>query len=164
MQRVARERFPARNGVRSPRFVGGSFGMTEKNHEVLVVAQELYRRNPDWVTFFREVLGIGGIVRQSFPTQEQLAAFEQTQEYQQIQQLLAKLRARSSELDSSKETMRVSTVRQPQSLHESLRREAEDRQTSMNKLCISKLLQMVDDDLVPSAPREELSQSETTSA
>jgi predicted HicB family RNase H-like nuclease len=43
----------------------------------------------------------------------------------------------------------VITVRLPKSLHESLRAEAHDRRTSMNKLCISKLLQVVDGDLVP---------------
>jgi hypothetical protein len=44
----------------------------------------------------------------------------------------------------------VITVRLPKSLHESLRAEAHDRHTSMNKLCISKLLQVVDGELVPS--------------
>jgi len=34
-------------------------------------------------------------------------------------------------------------------LHESLRHEAHERHTSMNKLCISKLLQIVDRELVP---------------
>jgi predicted HicB family RNase H-like nuclease len=43
----------------------------------------------------------------------------------------------------------VITVRLPKSLHESLRAEAHDRRTSMNKLCISKLLQVIDDELVP---------------
>ena len=35
------------------------------------------------------------------------------------------------------------------SAHESLRAEAHDRRTSMNKLCISKLLQVIDEELVP---------------
>ena len=41
------------------------------------------------------------------------------------------------------------TVRLPKSLHESLRAEAHEKRTSMNKLCISKLLQFIDTDLVP---------------
>ena len=41
------------------------------------------------------------------------------------------------------------TVRLPKSLHESLRTEAHEKRTSMNKLCISKLLQMIDTELIP---------------
>jgi hypothetical protein len=44
----------------------------------------------------------------------------------------------------------VITVRLPKSLHEALRHEAHNHKTSMNKLCISKLLQVIADDLVPS--------------
>ena len=67
----------------------------------------------------------------------------------EIQQMVAKLRERSSEPQDSREPTRVITVRLPKSLHESLRAEAHDRKTSMNKLCISKLLQIVDETLVP---------------
>jgi predicted HicB family RNase H-like nuclease len=42
------------------------------------------------------------------------------------------------------------TVRLPKSLHESLRAEAHDRKTSMNQLCISKLLQVIDAEMVVS--------------
>jgi hypothetical protein len=34
-------------------------------------------------------------------------------------------------------------------MHEALKDEARQHHTSMNKLCISKLLQVVDDELVP---------------
>jgi predicted HicB family RNase H-like nuclease len=124
--------------------------MSTKEHEVYRKADALYRQNPDWVSFFRQILGVGGVVRQVFPDIDKLAAFEQTTEYAAIQQMLAKLRERSSLLPPPQETTRVITVRLPESLHESLRVEAYERQTSMNKLCISKLLQMVDEDLVPS--------------
>lgn len=113
------------------------------------VATDLYRQNPDWVTFFREVLGVDGIVRQVFVTPDQLARFEQTDEFAEIQQMVAKLRERASEPSDSREPTRVITVRLPKSLHESLRNEAHERKTSMNKLCISKLLQMVDEGLIP---------------
>jgi len=123
--------------------------MTEREQEVFRVAQELFSQSPDWVAFFREVLGVGGVVRQSFRTPEELSRFEQTEQYAEIQHMLAKLRERSGDLTSPKEPTRVITVRLPQSLHESLRTEAHERRTSMNKLCISKLLQMVDRELVP---------------
>ena len=43
----------------------------------------------------------------------------------------------------NKEPIRVITVRVPASVHEYLRAEAHEKRTSMNKLCITKLLQPV---------------------
>lgn len=122
----------------------------EKSQEVYRVAMELYQQNPDWVTFFREVLGIDGIIRRSYADQESLTEFEKTNEYSEIQQMVAKLRERNGiAIQDEGEPTRVITVRMPKSLHEALRAEAHDRHTSMNKLCISKLLQMIDEQLVP---------------
>ena len=118
--------------------------------QVYRLAADIFRQQPDWVTFFREVLGIEGVVRRSFVTQQELSAFEHTKEYSEIQQMVAKLRERSNDPADDREPTRVITVRLPKSLHESLRTEAHERKTSMNKLCISKLLQMVDDQLIPS--------------
>ncbi len=124
--------------------------MNEQRQDVFRVADEIYRQRPSWVTFFREVLGVDGIVRQVHATPESLSQFEQTTEYQKIQQMLAKLRENDSDLPTGpREPTRVITVRLPKSLHESLRAEAHERRTSMNKLCISKLLQVVDEELVP---------------
>ena len=125
---------------------------TLKEQEVFRIAHELFSNGPDWVTFFREVLGLEGVVKQAYPSAEEMARFEQTQEYAEIQQMLAKLRERSKVVattDDSQEPTRVITVRLPKSLHESLRAEAHERRTSMNKLCISKLLQVVDEELIP---------------
>jgi len=116
--------------------------------DVIQMANHLYGKTPDWVTFFREVLGVDGVVRKVYDTAEKIALFEQSEEYQQIQQMLAKLRERKT--PSTDEQTRVITVRMPISLHSSLRAESHEKHTSMNKLCISKLLQMVDPDLVPS--------------
>jgi len=124
--------------------------VTDKAQDVFRVAQDKFERSPDWVTFFREVLGVEGAVRTCFRTPDELNQFEQTDEYQQIQHMVAKLRERSGDLPQPKEPTRVITVRLPQSLHDSLRTEAHEKRTSMNKLCISKLLQMVDEDLIPS--------------
>ena len=118
--------------------------------QVLRIASELFRQGPDWVTFFREVLGVDGVVRKVFTNQDELTKFEQTPEYADIQQMIAKLRERNGDPADGREPTRVITVRLPKSLHESLRTEAHERKTSMNKLCISKLLQMVNDQLIPS--------------
>jgi predicted HicB family RNase H-like nuclease len=126
--------------------------MADKNQEVLNVAQELYSQDPDWVAFFREILGIEGALRKAFPTADELAEFEKSREYSQIQGMLARLRERGRGKPSQPEPTRVITVRLPKSLHDSLRAEAHERRTSMNRLCIAKLLQVVDDQLLAATP------------
>ncbi|MDA0659421.1 MAG: hypothetical protein O3C60_11330, partial [Planctomycetota bacterium] len=126
----------------------------DRRAEVRRVAAELFRQTPDWVTFFREVLGVEGIVRKLFPSVEELASFEQSAEYIELQQMVARLRSGSGDSQSGREPTRVITVRLPKSLHESLRDEAHQRNTSMNKLCISKLLQIVDNELIPTDAEE----------
>lgn len=113
------------------------------------LASAKFRDGLDWVTFYREVLGIDGLIDQLFPEPKR-AQFEKTTEYAEIQQMLAKLREKSRGQKLPDEATRVITVRLPKSLHEWLRHEAHDHKTSMNKLCISKLLQVIDGELVPS--------------
>jgi predicted HicB family RNase H-like nuclease len=130
--------------------------MTEQRQEVFRHANQLFSQEPDWVTFFREILGVDGIVRRLYRDGAELAQFEQSDEYKNIQQMLAKLREKNGEpAGSPKEPTRVITVRMPKSLHESLKTEAYEMKTSMNKLCISKLLQVVDEELVPCEASEQ---------
>jgi predicted HicB family RNase H-like nuclease len=121
----------------------------DKYQEVLEVAEGRYRQSADWVTFFREVLGVEGTVRKAFPTFDELAAFEKSEQYEKIQKLLVKLREKRPSADADSEPTRVITVRLPKSMHESLRTEAHDLRTSMNKLCISKLLQVIGEEMIP---------------
>jgi predicted HicB family RNase H-like nuclease len=120
----------------------------DRTHTAQRIAAEMFQQQPDWITFFREVLGVDGLVRRLFATPEELAAFEKTAQYAEIQQMLARLRDRGA-MAEGKEPTRVITVRLPKSLHESLRAEAHDRKTSMNQLCISKLLHVIDGEFVP---------------
>ena len=115
------------------------------------IASDLFRGAPDWVTFYREVLGLNGIVRQICPTPDSYAEFKKTRQYDEIQRMLAKLREQNNApgAEAGTEPTRVITVRLPKSLHEALRHEAHEKHTSMNKLCISKLLQYIQDELVP---------------
>ena len=106
-------------------------------------AHNLFQSGPDWLTFFREVLGVSGAARKVFPTQEEFIAFEKTAEYTSIQNMVASLRQRKAGGGATHEPTRVITVRLPESLHEALKAEAADHSTSMNKLCISKLLQVL---------------------
>jgi hypothetical protein len=122
---------------------------TEKYQPILQAARQLYESEPDWVTFFREILGVDGIVRRQFTRLEELTAFEKSPEFEQIQKWLVKLREQKNATDTESEPTRVITVRLPKSMHEYLRTEAHDLRTSMNKLCISKLLQVIEQDLIP---------------
>ena len=122
---------------------------TEKYRQVFEQAEKLYQQGPDWVTFFREVLGVEGIVRQAFSTFEELTAFEKSPEYEHIQDWIVKLREKKHAGDGETEPTRVITVRLPSSMHEYLKTEAQDLRTSMNKLCISKLLQVIDEARIP---------------
>jgi predicted HicB family RNase H-like nuclease len=127
-----------------------TIGIAEKQSEILHIAQDLFGKGPDWVTFYREILGLSGLVRHTFPTRDLLNEFEQSDAYRDIQQMLTRLREKGpQDIDLKEEPTRVITVRIPKSLHEALRVEAHDHRTSMNKLCISKLLQYVDTQLVP---------------
>ncbi|QGJ72104.1 Hypothetical protein PBC10988_38190 [Planctomycetales bacterium 10988] len=116
----------------------------KKQQEVFDIAREFYQQNPDWVTFFGEVLGLDGIVRKAFPDPEEMAEFERTHEYRQIQEMLAALRQRATGMAPKQEPTTVITVRLPKSLHEALKAEAHERRTSMNKLCIAKLIKVLE--------------------
>ncbi len=123
---------------------------TERQIDVLHHAQELFARNPDWITFYREVLGLSGVVRRRYRTPEALARFEQTPAYAEIHEMLTRLRMQTIDPKVVDEQTRVITVRLPKCLHDALKAEAHQHQTSMNKLCISKLMQIIDTNFVPS--------------
>ena len=120
-------------------------GFAARCQKVLQVARELFQSKPDWVTFFRETLGVSGAARNVFPRQQEYVAFEKSREYVEIQNMVLALRNRKIPGTSGNEPTRVITVRLPESLHEALKAEASDHNTSMIKLCISKLLQVLVD-------------------
>jgi predicted HicB family RNase H-like nuclease len=125
----------------------------EAAQEVQNTAESLFASRPDWVTFYREILGVHGLVRRLYPTAEALAEFEKTEAYHNIQRMLTQLRTGSKQpVNEEEEPTRVITVRMPKSLHESLQEEAYDHRTSMNKLCISKLLRIIEQESVPGRP------------
>lgn len=123
-----------------------------KYQEIHSIAEDLYRQAPDWVTFFREVLGVDGIVRKALADQDLLTRFEVSEEQASIQRMLKNLREKRTAGDNETEPTRVITVRLPKSVHEFLITEAGEKSVSMNKLCISKLLQIIEDELVPRDP------------
>jgi predicted HicB family RNase H-like nuclease len=112
---------------------------------VLQVAERLYAMNPEWVVFFREVLGVDGIVRRTFGDADALLRFECSPQYARIREMLDALRSKQRDLPSDREAQRVVTVRMPRSLHETLKAEADQLRVSINTLCISKLMKLLDE-------------------
>lgn len=112
---------------------------------VLQVAERLYSMNPEWVVFFREILGVDGMVRRTFSAPEDLSRFECSPQYARIREMLDALRSRQQDQPTERESQRVVTVRMPRSLHETLKNEAGLLRVSVNTLCISKLMKLLDE-------------------
>ncbi len=86
-------------------------------------------------------------------TEEEQGDFRKLQiRHGEVQQMLTRLRERGCEGGIPAESIRVITVRLPGALHDALKDEAHDHRTSMNKLCISKLLRLIDNQFVPAGP------------
>ncbi len=134
-----------------PAFIHNDFDNTADSvagHDaqaILEVAERLFAAEPDWIVFFREVMGLDGIVRRTFQTPDSLMRFECSAEYARIREMLDALRQRQQEKTPVREAQRVVTVRMPMSLHETLKAEAQEMNVSINKLCISKLLKLLDE-------------------
>ncbi len=126
----------------------------------LVAATRLYELGVDWATFYRRILGSRGVVRELFSEIQHWEAFLETEAYTRIQEMMADLRQRAEsnlKKRNSKhskhrvhESNKMITIRLPASLHQTLMDEAEVLGTSMNQLCISKLVQLIEQKLVVS--------------
>lgn len=133
---------PSRPALRRPaaRAAGND---SQSATAVLRVAEDLHAMEPTWIVFFNEMLGVDGHARRAFPDASDYKAFECSPQYARIRELLNDLRSRQPDIHNQ-ESRRVVTVRMPLSLHESLKAEARQYRISINQLCISKLIRMLD--------------------
>lgn len=118
-------------------------------NQMFSLANDLFLHAPTWVCFFREVLAVEGLARRLFPTDEEYGQFMITSHYDQILQMLTALRSRDLPENDPNDPQRMITVRLPKSLHEALCEEAGRLNISVNKLCISRLLQVLDQKMIP---------------
>ena len=133
-------------------------------NQMFSLANDLFGHAPTWVCFFREVLAVDGLARKLFPTEEEYSQFMATSHYDQLLQMLTALRSRDLPENDPNDPQRMITVRLPKSLHEALCEEAGRLNISVNKLCISRLLQVLDQKMVPetvSKPRGRKPRSRT---
>lgn len=119
-----------------------------KLNSLVKAVEAAFTTATDWVDAFRQILGLDGILRSSLSAAELTWLEREGNLYPQWQERIAKMRAAESQVVEIP-AQRVITVRLPVPLHASLRSEAHDMKTSMNKLCISKLMQPIDPKYVP---------------
>jgi hypothetical protein len=129
-----------------------SLPIEERGEEVRRLAIEAFPQCDNWVTFYREILGVEGIVRKLFPSLENQSVWEECAAFAEIHTMLSALRSHDTGKGDTVETLRMITVRLPVSMHEALKKESEERELSINKLCITKLLHKMDSRFVPQEP------------
>ncbi len=127
----------------------GTVSLAKRPAAVLRIAVRQFPVSESWVDFYRELLGVEGVVRRAFPTAEQMQFWEKSSEFAEVLEMLTALRSTEESKSGAVEPQRMITVRIPLSLHESLKKESEDHHTSINKLCISKLLSGISGRFVP---------------
>lgn len=113
------------------------------------VANDLFGNAPTWVCFYRELMGGDGLIPQLFPSNDDFGNFLRCDQYYQVQMMLTALRSRDLPENDPNDPQRMITVRLPKSLHEALCDEAIRLGISVNRLCISRMLQLLDPKMIP---------------
>lgn len=118
----------------------------EKAERLLRIAREDFALKPKWGAFYAKYLGALSESRQVFTIAE-WSAFRTTPAYTELRRMVAELHKDKPDVDVPRS--RMVTVRMPAELHTALFEEAHQLRTSLNKLCVSKLMQAIDPELVP---------------
>ena len=121
---------------------------------VVETATELFGVAPTWTAFYRETLGGDGIARALFPNADEAREYENSDEHSKVLEMLTVLRSRDLPENDPHEPQRMITVRIPKSLHDAICVEANSLSVSVNKLCISKMLQKVDSAMIPTSTQK----------
>jgi len=151
--RYANDPDPHRGDAPAPRLMlsppNGGLPLEQRGREAMRLAQEAFAKTGSWVAFYREMLGADGVVRKLYPSADEMRHFESSREWAELQEMVAALRSQDTSKGDSVEPERMITIRLPKSLHDALRIEADEMKLSINKLCISKLLQRVESRFIP---------------
>lgn len=117
--------------------------------QVLTWSAEIFGVAPTWTAFYREVLGKDGMVHKLFPNHEERANYEECPQHCQILEMLTTLRSRDLPENDPTEPQRMITIRLPLTLHDAICNEANELEVSVNKLCITRMLQQLDKSMLP---------------
>ncbi len=131
-----------------------SHSSAEKKRLVFEIATELFGLAPTWTAFYRETIGGGGVARALFVDSDEAREYERSDEHSKVLEMLTVLRSRDLPENDPHEQQRMITVRIPKSLHDAICDEANELSVSVNKLCISRLLQKVDPTMIPSSSQK----------
>jgi len=121
---------------------------------VFETATELFGVAPTWTAFYRETIGAAGVARDLFPDTEEAHQYECSDENSKVMEMLTVLRSRDLPENDPHEPQRMITVRIPKSLHDSICAEANELAVSVNKLCITRMLQKIDTNLIPNSTQK----------
>lgn len=130
-----------------------SLGFDRRCQQVVEFSAELFGVAPTWVAFFREVLGKGGIM-QSLIGEEERKAYMESEQHFQILEMLTTLRSRDLPENDPSESQKMITVRIPACVHDYICDEANALEISVNRLCISRLLQRPDERMIPASQQK----------
>lgn len=126
----------------------------ERRKLVVETATELFGVAPTWTAFYRETVGAAGVARALFPDIEEAHQYECSDEHSKVMEMLTVLRSRDLPENDPHEPQRMITVRIPKSLHDSICSEANELAVSVNKLCITRMLQKIDTNLIPNSTQK----------
>ncbi len=117
--------------------------------EIMQAAETQFADSGCWVAFYREMLGPAGLVNKTFPTPDEHELFCRGKQFAELQEMVAALRSHEMAKGDMTEPEKMITIRLPQSLHQALTEEGELLNLSINKLCITKLLQRTESRFTP---------------
>lgn len=123
--------------------------LDQRFQQAFDLANDLFGNAPTWICFYRELLGGLGLVHVLFPNPVDFGSFLRSDQYHQIQLMLTALRSRDLPENDPNDPQRMITVRLPKSLHEAICEEAGRLNISVNRLCISRMLQLLDPKMIP---------------
>jgi hypothetical protein len=130
-------------------------GTTEERCRVVcALASELFGVSPTWTAFYREVFGRDGLIRALFNSADDQLAYEESEAPDQLLEMLTVLRSRDLPENDPTEAQRMITIRLPLSLHNVICDEANELEVSVNKLCISRMLQPLDSRMIPNCSKK----------
>ena len=122
---------------------------SERCTQAFEIANDLFSNAPTWVCFYRELMGGAGMLHDLFQVNRDFSSFLRTDQHHQIQGMLTALRSRDLPESDPNDPQRMITVRLPKSLHEAMCEEATRLNISVNRLCISRMLQLLDPTMIP---------------
>ena len=117
-------------------------------------ATELFAVSPTWASFYREVLGCSGVARVLFPDAMSYERFEGSEQFGQLMEMLKVLRSQDLPENDPTEPQRMVTIRMPRAMYDVLCAEANAMSISVNKLCVTRIIQRLDRSLVPQAAKK----------